>query len=77
MKLYVLNQNVPIKFLIANMRNNIQKVLKTQKIATMMPHPAMIISTTIGFVKLLSLPTDTSQEKVEPQSKFCATEKKP
>lgn len=53
--------------LMANIRNKVQELLKSQKVATIMPHPTNIIPTAIFAAELLSLLKDTAQDKVEPQ----------
>lgn len=58
--------NVPLKVLIPNTGRKVQELVKSEWVATMVPHPTRIVFMAIGAAEILDLSTDASQEKVEP-----------
>lgn len=69
--------NVPLKILIINMGNKAQKLVRNQKVATMMPNLTGITPTPLDEDRVLGLTTNKSLEVVHTQSDAYFKEEKP
>lgn len=60
-------RNVPFKLFLVKLRNNIQKLVKHHKVASMMPPTTKIMPTATYSTELLGLPANELQANEEPQ----------